>query len=235
MRMTEANEAADTARQQLLLMAWFSPSFPIGGFAFSHGLEWAHEREAVAGRAGLEAWLADVIDLGSGRSDAILLAAAHRAATAGDAADLQQIVDLGAALQPSRERHLEATVQGQAFLTLVQAAYPVPVTALRDLDLASLTLPVAAGLCGAAHGIGIGALITAYLAGFAANLVSAAVRLGIVGQTDGQRTLATLHPLLQRVASEAAVSSLDDLGSAALRSDLFSLQHETQYSRLFRS
>ena len=103
------------------------------------------------------------------------------------------------------------------------------------LALARLTLPVAAGLCGAAHGIALEALIVAYLAGFVANLSSAAVRLGIVGQTDGQRIIAALHPGLAATAEAASRATLDDLGSATLRADLFSLQHETQYSRLFRS
>lgn len=251
MRMTEADALTDRTRQQLLLMAWFSPAFPIGGFAFSHGLEWAHERGSVEGRAGLQGWLNDLIELGSGRTDAVLLAAAYR--MRGDETGLQDIIDLGAALQPSRERHLEASVQGAAFLNLVQTAYPgVAVTPAaagptgppggivrqahyKSVEMDHITLPVAVGLCGAAHGIALGDLIAAYLAGFASNLVSAAVRLGIVGQTDGQRVLAALHPAIARVASEAELSTLDDLGSATLRSDLFSLQHETQYSRLFRS
>lgn len=231
--MTEAGAADDLTRQQLVLMAWFSPAFPIGGFAFSHGLEWAQEIGAVSGRAGLEDWLGDVLALGSGRTDAVLLALAYRAAAAGDRAGLRETAELGAALQPSRERHLEATVQGAAFLTLVRAAYPS--VALGEGEVDHITLPVAAGLCGAAHGLALPGLLTAYLAGFAANLVSAAVRLGIVGQTDGQRVLAALHPVLARVAEAAADATVDDLGSAALRSDLFSLQHETQYSRLFRS
>jgi urease accessory protein len=71
--------------------------------------------------------------------------------------------------------------------------------------------------------------------GFAANLVSASVRLGIVGQTDGQRVLAGLMPAISRAAAELVNASLDDLGACAFRSDIASLRHETQYSRLFRS
>ena len=231
-------DCTERTRQNLLLLAWFSPAFPVGGFAFSHGLEWAQETGAVTSRATLETWLADVLSNGSGRTDAILLAATWRAATQADIPALTDILDLAAALQPSAERFLEASVQGTAFLQVVKAAYPSPaletITA-PPLALARLTLPVAAGLCGAAHGIALEALIVAYLAGFVANLSSAAVRLGIVGQTDGQRIIAALHPGLAATAEAASRATLDDLGSATLRADLFSLQHETQYSRLFRS
>jgi urease accessory protein len=61
------------------------------------------------------------------------------------------------------------------------------------------------------------------------------VRLGIVGQTDGQRVTAALIPEIQSVAAFAHCATLDDLGGAAFRSDLAALRHETQYTRLFRS
>ena len=227
--------AVDYGRQQLLLLAWFSPSFPIGAFAFSHGLEWAHECGAVSGRSALETWIGDILEYGSGRQDAILISESWRA----DQDGYRALVELGAALQPSRERYLEASVQGQAFLQMIRTAYPASalegVAADLDSSLSRLTLPVAVGLCAAIHRVSLTPLLTAYLGGFVANLCSAAVRLGIVGQTDGQRVIAALHPVVLRMAAETQTLTLDDLGNAALRSDLFSLQHETQYSRLFRS
>lgn len=221
---------------QLLLLAWFSPAFPVGGFAFSHGLEMAAEAGDLVGAPALERWLCDVIAHGSGRSDIIVLALSYRAFAANDAPALQDIVDLAAALQPSRERRQEATIQGQAFFSLVRSVYPrAEFTRAEGLALGALTLPVAAGFSGAAHDLPLDDLALAYLAGFCGALVSAAVRLAVVGQTDGQRVIAALHPVIARVAPLAATATPDDLGSAALASDLASLQHETQYSRLFRS
>lgn len=235
--MTETDAAGhETARRRLMLLAWFSPAFPIGGFAFSHGLEWAQEAGAVEGRAALEGWIGDLLAHGSGRADGLLLAAAHRAATAGEPAALDDLIALGAALQPSAERYLEATVQGAAFLTMIRAAYPHPgLDSLLPPDAGGLTLPVAAGLAGAVHGLAADDLLAAYLSGFAAALVSAAVRLGIVGQTDGQRVTAALQPVIAALVPGLLALGLEDLGTGTLRSDLFSLQHETQYSRLFRS
>jgi urease accessory protein len=74
-----------------------------------------------------------------------------------------------------------------------------------------------------------------YCLGFISNLVSAAIRLGIIGQTDGQRVIAALMPVVLETARSCASKNLDELGGSAFRSDLASLRHETQYTRLFRS
>ena len=74
------------------LLLWLSPAFPVGGFAFSHGLEWAAERGWVKDRVTLEAWLVDLVTLGSIANDLVLLAAAWRAATAGDDAALSEAI-----------------------------------------------------------------------------------------------------------------------------------------------
>lgn len=226
---------ADALRQQSLLAAWFSPAFPIGGFAFSHGVEQAQESGAVRDAATLEQWCLDVLREGTGRADAILLVAARDAALAGDAEALARAVDLAFAAQPSRERFMEATLQGRAFLDLVAALYPAPGLSLLDARKEQVTLPVAAGVAGAAHAIEGAALANAYLFAFMANLCSAAVRLGAVGQTDGQRTLAALAAPARALALEAQHLTPDDLGGAAMASDLASLLHEVQNARLFRS
>ena len=78
-------------------------------------------------------------------------------------------------------------------------------------------------------------LLPAYLQAFSANLVSAAVRLVPLGQTDGQRATAALEPTVRAVAALAPTCPLDELGTATLTVDLCSIRHETQYTRLFRS
>ena len=68
-----------------------------------------------------------------------------------------------------------------------------------------------------------------------ANLISAGVRLIPLGQTDGQRLLAAFEPVVAATAARALATPLDQVGGAAFRADLASMQHETQYTRLFRS
>ena len=77
--------------------------------------------------------------------------------------------------------------------------------------------------------------LAAFLHAVAANLISAGVRLVPLGQTDGQRVLAALEPIIAAAAERALATLLDDVGSAAFRADLASVRHETQYTRLFRS
>jgi urease accessory protein len=218
------------------LMAWLSPAYPIGAFSYSSGIEWAVEAGDIADAATLREWLAVVIADGGGFCDAVFLAHAHRAAADRDDAALRAVAELAAAFAPSKERHLETTAQGRAFVDTTRAAWPTP--ALDRLDTVwdgAVALPVAVGVAGAGHGIALDGVLNAYLHALAANLVSAGVRLVPLGQTDGQRVLAALEPLVRATAERALAVTLDDVGSAAFRADLASMRHESQYTRLFRS
>ena len=220
----------------LPLLVWLSPSFPVGAFAYSHGLECAVEAGDINNAATCEAWISDLLVHGSGYNDAIIMAAAYRAVTIRDRAALGEVAELAVAMQPSSERHLEATAQGNAFLTAARAAWEVPSLAfLKSAWDGDVAYPVAVGALSAGHDIPLSTTLDAFLLAFSATLVSAAVRLGPIGQTDAQRILAALMPTIRKTAILASTSTLDDLGSAAFRSDLASLRHETQYTRLFRS
>ncbi len=226
--------AAATIPAPLLL--WFSPAFPVGGFAFSHGLEWAAEQGWIKDRETLTAWLSDLIAHGALGNDQILLCAAWRAAMQRDGTGLREAVDLALALQPSAERHLEAVTQGGAFITQIEAAWPCEaVTWFRGQHDGEVAYCTAVGVAAAGHGIALDAVLLPHGLAVIGNLVSASVRLGVVGQTDGQRILAALVPGIERVSEKSLNASLNDLGGACWRSDLASLQHETQYTRLFRS
>jgi urease accessory protein len=213
----------------LPLAIWLSPSFPVGAFAYSHGLEWAVESRRVTDAASLQDWISDLLRHGSARNDAVLLAEAWRRA---GTPELREVAELALALSPSRERRLESGAQGSAFVLTARAAWPC--AALDELD-GEIAYPVALGAAAGGHGIALAPTLEHYLLAFVANLVSAAVRLGPIGQTDGQRILAGSLTDVRATAAFALNSTLEDLGSATLVSDLASMQHETQYSRLFRS
>ncbi len=225
----------DSAGSALPLLIWLSPAFPVGAFAYSHGLESAVEHGDIADATTLQAWLDDLVRFGSLRTDAVLVASAWRAARALDDDAIDEINDLALALAPSQERHLETAAQGGAFVTAVQAAWPCEAIERLAQRSETIAYPVAVSVAAAGHNVGLHALLEAYLVAFAGNLVSATVRLGPVGQTDGQRTIARLAPALCDVAQMASVATLDDLGAFAMRSDISAMRHETQYSRLFRS
>lgn len=219
------------------LVSWLSPAFPVGAFSYSHGLEWAVEADAVRDRATAESWIGDVLANGAGRTDAIFLRHADAAVAGGDQAALAAVNALAVAFAPSAERHLETTAQGRAFLSTVAATWPHPAIdrAVAALEGEPVAYPVAVGIAAGAHGIAPHATTVAYLHAFAANLVSAAVRLVPLGQTDGQRITAALAGTVEALAAEAAEAPLEEAGGAAIAADVAAMRHETQYTRLFRS
>jgi urease accessory protein len=218
------------------LLAWLSPAYPTGAFSYSHGLEWAIEAGLVRDRAGLEAWLATVLRHGGGWMDAVLLVHAHRSVAAGGDAGWRELCDLAHAWTPTAELALETRAQGEAFARTSLACWSDAGGRLAALlDDGPVTLPLAVAAVAACHGVPLPLVLPAYLQAMAASLVSAAVRLVPLGQTDGQRALAALEPVVHEVAAHAPDCPLDDLGTATLMVDLCAMRHETQYTRLFRS
>jgi urease accessory protein len=218
------------------LMAWLSPAYPVGAFSYSSGIEWAVEAGDIRDAASLVGWLAAMIREGSGFCDAVFLAHAHRAASAGDDAALTAAAELAAAFAPSRERFLETTAQGRAFFETTRAAWPcAALDRLAAVWEGPLAYPVAVGAASAGHGIALAPALLCYVQALAANLVSAGVRIIPLGQSDGQRVLAALEPAVTATAARALSTPLDEAASTAVRADLASMRHETQYTRLFRS
>jgi urease accessory protein len=229
---THENEAAALYR----LMTWLSPSFPVGAFSYSSGIEWAVEAGDIVDAASLRDWLGAMLADGSGFCDGVFLAHAHRAASARDDMALRDVVELAAAFVPSRERQLETSAQGRAFIEIARAAWNC-----EGLDRmishcdGTIVYPVAVGLVSAAHAIPLVPTLHGFFHALTSNWISAAARLVPLGQTDSQRVLASLEPVVVATAQRALTATLDDLGSATFRADLASMRHEAQYTRLFRS
>lgn len=235
------------------LFAWLSPSFPTGAFSYSHGLEAEAEAGRVRDRATLEHWITAMIRHGSGRIDADLLRDAYRG---------EAVNECGLAYRGTAELALESSAQGEAFAATVRAAWADPhpsaadaaATLFRDagegVSVVSLSRmagegarragegichAVAVGIVAAEAGATLEHTLTLYLQSFAANLMSAGLRLGLIGQTDGQRILAALEPVIAAAAAASLSRDPEDFGAATFAADLASMAHETQYTRLFRS
>jgi urease accessory protein len=213
----------------LRLMAWLSPAFPVGGFSYSHGLERAVHDGLVADSESLSGWLETLVEMGSGWNDAVLFAESWRRAR--DGGNLHEITDLAEALAGSHERHTETMLQGAAFLKAA-SAWPNPVLSRLPAECAYC---VAVGAVAGGNGIALQDALSAFLQAFFSNLVQAAIRLGVVGQSGATALLAGFEPLALATATRAAGSTPDDLGGCAFISDVMAMKHETQYSRLFRS
>jgi urease accessory protein len=227
-----AGEAAALYR----LMTWLSPAFPVGAFSYSSGIEWAVEAGDINNGTTLQDWLWSMLADGPGFCDGVFLAHAHRAAALSDDATLRNVAELAAAFSPSRERHLETASQGRAFIEIARAAWNCD--GLERLIAAcdgAIVYPVAVGIVSAAHAIPLAPTMHVFLHALTSNWISAGARLIPLGQTDSQRALAALEPVVVSTGKRAIEATFDDLGSATFRADLASMRHETQYTRLFRS
>jgi urease accessory protein len=213
----------------LRLMAWLSPAFPVGGFAYSSGLERAVHDRLVADADGLGHWLSATLEAGALWNDAVLLSAA--AGAHGDPEMLASLSELGLALAGSAERHLETLSLGRAFLAAA-SAWPHPVLTLLPSDC---PYPVSVGVVAAAHDVAVGQTVAAYLHAALSQGVSAGIRLGVCGQQQGVAILAHLEARMAEAAGRAAAATLDDLGTSTVQADIAAMRHETQHSRLFRS
>jgi urease accessory protein len=214
-----------TEPQQLLqLLAFMSPAFPVGGFAYSHGLERAIDDGTVTSDDEVREWIQSLLVHGSGWNDAVLFAQAYDA----DENTQTEIDELALALAASRERALETSDLGQSFVKAAETISPGRTTSFQ-------TYPVAVSATCKLSGIDRHAGMLAYLQAFSNNLIAVAVRLVPLGQTKGLEVMRDLMPVISRTAERALTASLDDLGSSTLLSDIASMKHETQYSRVFRS
>ena len=209
-----------TTDPHLTLHQLFSPAFPVGAFAWSHGLETAVQEGAVRDAETLRDWLDTVLTHGAGWSDAVLCALAMQG-------EHDVLSELALALSPSAERRAETLEQGRAFAATVRSVWGV--------DVPDAPYPVAVGAAVAALDLPRTDALRLYLMAFVANLTSAGVRLVPLGQTDGQRVLTALAPLCAAQAEAALAATREDLGGFAPVLDAQSMRHETLYSRIFRS
>jgi urease accessory protein len=205
----------------LTLMQWLSPAFPVGAFAYSHGLEQAISDGSVHDAATLYDWISAIVSHGSGRADAILLAAAYRAD------DPVHMDACARAFAASAERLKETDLQGAAFCDTARAVW--------GLDIAGLTYPVAIGAAARLMSVPLARTLPLYLHAFASNLVSVTQRALPLGQTDGQQVLARLAPALSETAVQAENATLDDLTSTSFAADIAAMRHETLQPRIFRT
>lgn len=204
----------------LTLVQWLSPAFPTGGYAYSHGLE-AVIYEGERSAAGIGRWIQGVLRYGSGQSDAVLLACVSRGEDAGD------LDAVGRAIAGSKERLSETVEQGAAFARTVAA--------LTGRDLPPRVLPVAVGEAALGLDLPAEGVVAVYLHAFAANLVACATRFAPLGQTEGQRLLAGLHPVIGELTAWAVTAGVEEIGTSALAAELAAMRHEELDVRIFKT
>ncbi|MBP0482493.1 urease accessory protein UreF [Sagittula salina] len=206
----------------LILTQWLSPAYPLGAFAFSHGLEAACADGQVHDSRGLEAWLRSVLETGSGWGDAVWIAVAARGER-----PLTEVEALAEAFAASSERLRETRQQGAAFARITSDIWTV--------ELQACVLPVALGEAARVLSLDVEAVIALYLQGLVTNLVAAGQRLMPLGQTAAQAIVAGLSPLCAEIAARAVLCDETDVYSNAYASDIAAMRHEIMESRVFQS
>ncbi|MEL7115109.1 MAG: urease accessory UreF family protein [Pseudomonadota bacterium] len=205
----------------LTLAQWLSPAYPVGAFAYSHGLETAITDGAVTDKASLQDWITDILQHGGGYNDALFLAAAYHAD------DPLPINATARAFAASRERVLETETQGAAFAEITRNVWAI--------DLPTLCYPVAVGRAARLTDLPLTDTTALFLQAFVGTLASVGQRLIPIGQTDAQRLVHSLAPLCVQLAANTQDGDLDRLSSTAFLSDIAAMRHETQSTRIFRT
>jgi len=216
-------------QNMMRLLAWLSPVFPTGGFAYSSGLEAAQKTGLVIDETSLLDWLETQIEFGSLRHDCVFLMEAWRNVDVGQSNE--NVAQLAEALAGSAERHLEISAQGQAFVEGLKAWD----------DMASSDFPKPHILCvcvGYAAGyaqIDAHSTLIIFAQSQVSNLLQVAIRLSLIGQSGAARILAQLETRLSALVSAMMETTLDDLGTTTINAEIMAMKHQYMPSRMFRS
>jgi urease accessory protein len=231
----------DAALLQLIWLA--SPALPVGGFSYSEGLEAAVDRGLVGNEESAALWLLDQLHLTLSRADLAATAQAITAWRAGDGERIAQLNDWVLQTRETAELRQQTEQMGRSLVEWLRTIRPdlveglaarwtAPAPARTDT---SLTYPVACALAVSGTQANARDALLALAFGWAENMVQAAVRSVPLGQSAGQRILARLAAEIPAAVDSALALRDDDRQAYSPMLAILSAQHETQYSRLFRS
>lgn len=213
-----------------------SPALPIGGFSYSEGFESAVDRAGVATEQAASAWLLDQLHLSLARSDMPAAAKAIAAWRRADLAHVQELNDWVLQTRESSELRLQTEQMGRSMMDWLrtQVADDPPALALTR-TCASPTYPIAFALAASRTQASVQDCLASFAFGWAENMTQAAVKAVPLGQSAGQRILASLARQIPAAATYAIALMDSERQAFAPMLAILSAQHETQYSRLFRS
>jgi len=226
----------------LLQLIWLaSPALPVGGFSYSEGLESAIENAGIDSEAAVGAWLLDQLHITQSRGDMALIAKAVGAWRRGDGGDLAHVRELNDWVLHTRETselRLQTEQMGRSMADWLRNQHQGDdhvMPAVQYLAALPPTYPVAFALAASVTQAPVRDVLLAYAFGWAENMVQAALKSMQLGQSAGQRILARLADAIP-AAADHAIGLMDSERQAfSPMLAILSAQHETQYSRLFRS
>jgi urease accessory protein len=218
----------------LSILQLTSPALPVGAYSYSEGLETLVEQGANANQQNLKDWLYSQLRYGAIRVEAALMLRAYESAKIGDLEALAHWNRWLSAARETEELRNSSWQMGRSLLQLLGKLQPEIMPTLNAVGN-PCNYAIAFGIATAHWQVDVKAALLGYLHSWASNLITAGVKLIPLGQTAGQQLLLDLQELLSVVALEILALEDDELGCCSWALSLASMQHETQYTRLFRS
>ncbi|MCZ8255973.1 MAG: urease accessory protein UreF [Polaromonas sp.] len=231
-----APPAGQLPAPSLLQLIWLaSPALPVGGFSYSEGLESGVDHAGVATETIASDWLADQLHLSLARGDLAAIAQAIPAWRTGDLPRVQQLNDWVLQTRETSELRAQAEQMGRSLLDWLRNHDGANAVHIDACALMQPTYPVAFALAASQTEAGVRDCLLAYAFGWAENMMQAAIKSVPLGQSAGQRMLARLARVIPAAVESAMQLPDDERQAFSPMLAILSSQHETQYSRLFRS
>lgn len=231
-----AAPAGQLPAASLLQLIWLaSPALPVGGFSYSEGLETAMERAQPATEMIASDWLADQLQISLARGDLAVIAQAIPAWRTGDLQRVQQLNAWVLQTRETSELRAQAEQMGRSLLDWLRNHDDANAAHIEACAQMQPTFPVAFALAVSQTEAGVRDCLLAYAFGWAENMTQAAIKSVPLGQSAGQRMLARLAGGIPTAVEAAMQLSDDERQAFSPMLAILSSQHETQYSRLFRS
>ena len=218
----------------LAILQLASPALPVGAYGYSEGLEMLVENGTITNIENLQDWLKSELIYGSIRLDGAIMVRGFHAAKSDDMSALKRWNLWLSAARDTEELRAASWQMGRSLMQLLGKLEPDILPVVNAVGYPS-NYAIAFAIACAHWDINIQAALLAYLHSWANNLITAGIKIIPLGQTAGQQLLLCLQPLLTTTVGEILTMADDDLGCCNWGLSLASMQHETQYTRLFRS
>ncbi len=200
-----------------ILQIWFSSSFPIGSYAYSHGVESLIDTKKIQNKSDVIEFLEAVLNYGTLRNDYIFIKSIY---------NNLEINDLILSNATSKERQIEMIAMGNSFRNIMRDSW--------DLNLQENSAFIYCLSKAAIYfNIDFNDLIKFYFQSFISNLITVCVKHIPVSQKDGQSINVMFINKIQDFINNSKDLTLDDIGTTFFIGDLFSMKHENQETRIY--
>jgi urease accessory protein len=220
--------------QLLRLLQLASPLLPVGGYSYSEGLESLVSQGIISDRSTLQAWIERELEFGAIRIETAIMDRAYMCANPHDGARLPYWNQWLSAARETEELREQSWQMGGSLIKLVSELTPEIQALIQYIDR-PYNYAIAFGIAAQFWQIDRQAAIAGYLHSWMTNYISAGIKLIPLGQTAGQQLLWNLQAELDRLSLQITMLNDEDLYACTWGLSLASMQHETLYSRLFRS